>query len=195
MNVFGMVTTGPAHAYTPYALASFFETTPFGADDRFVLIDNDGSYRPPPDGWPQVTYLANPVPAGFAANVNQVLRLARACGAGLFFLNNDLIFTPGWLEPLQVREPALLSPVSNFQFPVRVSDWWCGPLLDLADYLGHEDQLRALVRAHGERHLVVTHIFGGLAVTFESQGVRELVQHLPTHRRNRLMPNRLRRCV
>jgi probable HAF family extracellular repeat protein len=43
--------------------------------------------------------------------------------------------------------------------------------------------------------LVVTHIFGGLAVTFESQGVRELVQHLPTHRRNRLMPNRLRRCV
>jgi probable HAF family extracellular repeat protein len=43
--------------------------------------------------------------------------------------------------------------------------------------------------------LVVTHIFGGLAVTFESQGVRELVQHLLTHRRNRLMPNRLRRCV
>jgi GT2 family glycosyltransferase len=152
MNVFGMVTTGPSHAYTPYALASFFQTTPFGADDRFVLIDNDGTYGPPPAAWPQVTYLANPVPAGFAANVNQVLRLARSCGADLFFLNNDLIFPPGWLEPLQVREPALLSPVSNFQFPVRVSDWWCGPLLDLADYLGHEDQLRALVRAHGERH-------------------------------------------
>ena len=50
-------------------------------------------------------------------------------------------------------------------------------------------------QAPGDSPLVVTHIFGGLAVTFESQGVRELVQHLPTHRRNRLMPNRLRRCV
>jgi GT2 family glycosyltransferase len=152
MNVSGMVTTRPSHAYTACALASFFQTTPFGADDRFVLVDNDGTYGPPPDAWPQVTYLANPVPYGFAANVNQVLRLARACGADLFFLNNDLIFTPGWFAPLGVVEPALLSPVSNFQSPGRVGDWWCGPFLDLADYQGHEEHLRALVRAHQARH-------------------------------------------
>jgi hypothetical protein len=152
MNVFGMVATYPSHAYTPYALASFFQTTPFAADDRFVLIDNDGTYRPPPDAWPQVTYLANPVPYGFAANVNQVLRLARSCGADLFFLNNDLIFTPRWFTPLGVGEPALLSPVSNFQFPARVGDWLCGPFLDLADYQGHEADLRALVQAHQARH-------------------------------------------
>ena len=117
MNVSGMVTTRPSHAYTACALASFFQTTPFGADDRFVLIDNDGTYGPPPDAWPQVTYLANPVPYGFAANVNQVLRLARACGADLFFLNNDLIFTPGWFAPLGSLSPRCCRRCRTFSLP------------------------------------------------------------------------------
>jgi GT2 family glycosyltransferase len=51
-----------------------------------------------------------------------------------------------------VAEPGLLSPVSNFQFPYRVGDWACGPVLDLPDFLGHEDQLHALVQAHRARH-------------------------------------------
>jgi GT2 family glycosyltransferase len=152
MNTFGMVTTRHSHAYTGHALESFFRTTPLGPDDRFVLIDNDGTYVPPPGpGWSRVTRIVNPTPLGFAANVNQVMRIARERGADLFFLNNDLIFTPGWLEPLRVRDAALLSPVSNFQFPYRWRDWDCGRCPDLADYLGHQDHLREIVRAHEAR--------------------------------------------
>jgi GT2 family glycosyltransferase len=152
MNVFGMVTTRHSHAFTAYALESFFRTTPFGLTDLFVLIDNDGTYPGPGGYGPAVTRLTNAAPLGFAANVNQVLRIARARRADLFFLNNDLIFPPGWLEPLLVGEPGLLSPVSNFQFPYRVGAWACGPVLDLADYQGHEDHLHALARAHQARH-------------------------------------------
>jgi GT2 family glycosyltransferase len=152
MNVFGMVTTRHSDAYTGYALESFFGTTPLAPDDRFVLIDNDGTYVPPPGPrWARVTRIVNRAPLGFAANVNQVMRIARERGADLFFLNNDLIFTPGWLEPLRVREATLLSPVSNFQFPYRCGDWDCGRCLDLADYLGHQDDLREIARAHQAR--------------------------------------------
>ena len=153
MNVFGMVTTRHSHAYTAPALESFFRSTPFGFTDLFALIDNDGTYPRPPGGdGPSVIRLTNAVPLGFAANVNQVLRIARARRADLFFLNNDLIFPPGWLEPLQGGPVGLLSPVSNFEFPARVGDWSCGPVLDLADYQGHAEHLRALVRAHQARH-------------------------------------------
>ena len=153
MNVFGMVTTRHSHAYTAYALESFFRTTPLGLTDLFVLIDNDGTYPGTPVAAGRaVTRLTNAAPLGFAANVNQVLRLARARRADLFFLNNDLIFPPGWLEPLLSGPVGLLSPVSNFQFPDRVAGWSCGPVLDLADYQGHAEHLRALVRAHQARH-------------------------------------------
>jgi GT2 family glycosyltransferase len=144
MNVFGMVTTRHSHAYTAEALRSFFHTTPFAAGDRFVLIDNDGSYLAPPEE-PRVTLVRNAAPLSFAANVNQVLRIAREHRAELFFLNNDLIFTPHWLEPLLLNLPVVLSPVSNGQQPARVNGWDCGPQLDLADYLGHEEALRGWV--------------------------------------------------
>lgn len=149
MNVFGMVTTRPSHAYTACALRSFFETTPLRPDDRFFLIDNDGTFDQPLDpAYQPLTLVRNPSPLGFAANVNRVLRAARELGADLFFLNNDLVFTPHWLEPLLVDLPAVLSPLSNFQEPYTESGWACRRVMELADYRGHEAALRAIVRRH-----------------------------------------------
>jgi hypothetical protein len=147
VNYFGMVTTRHSHAYTEHALRSFFQTTPFGPDDRFFLIDNDGTYLPSCDN-ARITLLRNGQPVGFAANVNQVLRRAREQHADLFFLNNDLIFTAHWLDPLLIGLPVLLSPVSNAQQPFDVNGWKCGPALDLPDYLGHEGALGEVVRRH-----------------------------------------------
>jgi GT2 family glycosyltransferase len=104
MNVFGMVTTRHSHAYTSHALESFFRSTLFALTDLFVLIDNDGTYPLPPGGdGPPVTRLTNAAPLGFAANLNQVLRIARARRADLFFLNNDLIFPPRLAGAAAVR--------------------------------------------------------------------------------------------
>jgi GT2 family glycosyltransferase len=149
MNVFGMVTTRHSHEYTAHALSSFFQTTGLGSDDQFLLIDNDSTLeRSLTAGFPRVETVTNPSPQGFAANVNQVMRRARDRSADLIFLNNDLIFTSGWLAPLRVNLPVVLSPVSNFQMPYRSPDWECGPFLDLADYLRNQEAFRQIVRSH-----------------------------------------------
>jgi hypothetical protein len=148
MIVYGMVTTQASQTYTPYALGSFFEATPFGPDDRFFLVDNavHGHFPQPAD--PRVTAIRNPQPVCFSANVNQIVRLSRAAHADLIFLNNDLIFPPGWLAPMLAQPRALLSPVSNFQCPYRTPTWDCAPFLDLENYLGHEADFANVVRAH-----------------------------------------------
>jgi hypothetical protein len=149
MTVYGMVTTQPSQIYTPYALSSFFQATPFGPDDRFFLIDNDGvltRYPQPADR--RVTTIRNPCPVCFSANVNQIMPLSRAAHADLIFLNNDLIFPPGWLAPMLAKPRALLSPVSNFQCPYRTPTWDCAPFMDLENYLGHEDDFANVARAH-----------------------------------------------
>jgi GT2 family glycosyltransferase len=144
-----MVTTRHSHEYTAHALSSFFETTNLGPEDEFWLIDNDGSLeRSLTAGLPRVQVVTNPAPQGFAANVNQVIRDARDRGADLVFLNNDVIFTPGWLSPLCVDLPVVLSPISNFQLPYRSPEWECGPVLDLPDYLGNREAFRQIVRSH-----------------------------------------------
>jgi GT2 family glycosyltransferase len=150
MNFFGMVTTRASRDYTGHALRSFFETTELRDGDVVLLIDNDGSYDSEPKQ-ARLCVLKNAAPLSFAANVNQALRMAREQGADLFFLNNDLIFTPGWLEPLLRAEETVLSPVSNFQYRYQYGDFTCSPVIDLADYLGHEQALRQIVGAHRAR--------------------------------------------
>jgi len=146
MTVFGMVTTSRSHAYTPHALRSFFRHTPFASTDRFILIDNDATYRG--EAHSAITLLQNLQPVGFAGNVNQAMRLAAEHRADLIFLNNDMIFTPGWLEPLLVHHPALVSPMSNWRIQYLLGDFNCLRTLDLEDYLGHEAALEQIVHQH-----------------------------------------------
>ena len=56
------------------------------------------------------TLVRHETPRSFAANANLLLAAARAKSADLFLLNNDLVFTNGWLEPLLTDRRALLSP-------------------------------------------------------------------------------------
>jgi GT2 family glycosyltransferase len=64
---------------------------------------------------PRVTPILNDCNVGFAAAVNQ--GLARARGDVLVVLNNDVVVTPGWLEPLVAlladRTIGAVGPVTN----------------------------------------------------------------------------------
>lgn len=114
MNLFAMVTTKSSSGYTDLALETFFESVTLSETDVFVLINNDADhpYKIPVDR-PQMRTIINPAPLGFAENVNQVLRIAQAGKADVFFLNNDLVFPQDWLAPLLISEPWILSPFSN----------------------------------------------------------------------------------
>jgi GT2 family glycosyltransferase len=149
MRFFGMVTTRHSHRYTPYALESFFRTTPLCEDDRFYLIDND---RIDDDDiarrFPRVRLIANESPRGFAGNVNRVMSLAAEQRADLFFLNNDLIFLEEWLPALLLDEPMILSPLCNQQVAYQVRNATFPPLMALEEYLGREADLAEIASHH-----------------------------------------------
>ena len=143
---FGMVTTAKSARYTGPALDSFFRFTEFGADDRFVLIDNDGGYTPP--AGLRLECVANPAPKSFAANVNEAIAGALRADADLVFLNNDIIFSPGWLPPLKSRDDAILIPLCNQNVVYDHGGFALKAAMDLDEYTGHEDNFLAIVAAH-----------------------------------------------
>jgi GT2 family glycosyltransferase len=153
MNFFAMVTTRASSAYTLYALDSFFANTPLPPGDEFFLIDNDGEYAPLTPPQARVNLIRNPTPLGFAANVNQIMRLASAKHADLFFLNNDIIITPDWLPPLcaPTPAPAIISPLSNQQLQHRSGKFHCRTSLELSEFIGHESALVEIAREQRRR--------------------------------------------
>src|SRR6476661_2500114 len=101
-RLFGMVTTRDSGEYTAVALESFFRHTRMGAGDGFVLIDNDGAWNQSSrEGW-QVAVVVNREPRSFAENANEVILRANQRVADAYFMNNDIVFTAGWSEPLAV---------------------------------------------------------------------------------------------
>lgn len=159
-HFFGMVTTRPSTAYTMPALASFFRNTALQPDDRFFLIDNDGAFATEKlSAFREVTVLRNPAPLGFAENVNQILRQACTAKASLVFLNNDIIFTKGWFEPLRSESQVLISPLSNREVQYAASVhviktkhianlFACSMEMKLEQYLGNEAALEAIAEGH-----------------------------------------------
>ncbi|MCB0320517.1 MAG: glycosyltransferase family 2 protein [Bdellovibrionales bacterium] len=145
MRLFLMITTAGSQFYTEHALRSFFEHTLLCDDDAFYLVDNDSSYILPSNlaGSP-ITLQRNKSPLGFAENVNQFIRIAQARRADLILLNNDVIFTPSWLELLEGDNPnAITAPICNLDIANTTPHRWHG-ILQLQDYFGHETELIAM---------------------------------------------------
>jgi len=89
---------------TETCLRSLFETLPESSRTEVLVVD-DGSTDATPkllEQWkrrePRLRVIRCPSNVGFGAACNRGARKAR--GALLVFLNNDLVFLPGWLEPL-----------------------------------------------------------------------------------------------
>lgn len=113
MKTFGMVTTSASARYTMPALESFFHRTPLADEDQFFLVDNDNSWSESNTSFGgKVQVLKNKAPLGFAANANQIITRAVAAGADLYFLNNDLIFSAGWIDALAESGDTIASPLS-----------------------------------------------------------------------------------
>lgn len=155
MTVFAMVTTERSRRYTEFALQSFFAATPLSPSDRFVLIDNDSTYTIPSSVSPlPIEIIRNARPRSFAENANAAAGLAIGAKTDLFFLNNDIIFSPRWYAPvIEAPQNALLVPLSNreIQYTLPRSDGAAFSLsmtMELESYLGHEQEFVQISERH-----------------------------------------------
>lgn len=149
-RIFVMISTERSLLYTRHAVASFFQCTDFTPLDRFLLIANDHAadeFRTDS----RLEVIENDVPKSFAANVNRALRAARAHGADLVLLNNDMIFVHGWLPPLLQFPDAITLPMCNYTHEYQRDDLNLRRFMDWEQFGGKFDALEEIARSHRER--------------------------------------------
>ena len=112
-------------AETKAMLASLQATVPHDLSHEIIFVDDASSDGTP--RWlnslddPRIRFCINSVNRGYAASNNAGVRLAQ--GDMLALLNNDLVLSPGWLEPMLalLQSPGLHAGlVGNVQY--RVAD-------------------------------------------------------------------------
>lgn len=151
-NLFAMISTKASAVYTPHAVRSFFAKTPKESINQFLLIDNDGSGIDQQllDEFPAIQFVRNETPKSFSQNSNFALETAALTNCDLWLLNNDLIFTTHWFEPVRDAPLGIASPVSNREIQYRAGSWYLDRALALEDFLGKEILLEALAQRHRE---------------------------------------------
>jgi len=156
-KVYGMVTTNASWMYTIHALSSFAVTTPMEDGDQFILIDNDGAasasmmFSDTPIS--NFTVHKNETSKSFAENANFILDIAMKNDADFVFLNNDIIFTPGWFESLASVNDNIVVPCCNQHVQYNTDDFKIKPSMELEEFLGKENHLHAIVQYHKEQAL------------------------------------------
>ena len=152
-RVFAMVATRNSKFYTEKALASFFEETDLRPQDRFLLFENDPDAANF-DKSPTIELVHNSVPRSFAQNVNYAIDACLAVQSDLIFLNNDVIFTKGWLKPLLDIEDAISIPFCNQNLQYQVEGLKLSYSMDWDEFGGRIDLLEEIARQNSERFKV-----------------------------------------
>ena len=157
-NLFSMVTLRSSLDYTYCAIESFFKNTQLKEDDEFLLIDNDGCELKNFYNNKKIKIIKNKFPLSFAGNANQSIDQALEKKKDLIFLNNDIIFTKDWFQPVNLNSKSISIPANNQIFPY-VSD--CGslkikPVMNLKDFNNSHELLNEIVKKHKEKYKLLT---------------------------------------
>ena len=147
-----MVSLAASADYTHQALESFSKTTLLAPEDSFHLIANDHHKVEFPhilQRFTRVHLLDNP--SSFAENGNLLRKLALESGSDLYFLNNDIIFTPLWSEFLAIKEPVIAIPLCNQDLQYQEGNFKLEPAMDLSDYLGSEEAFEKIAKEHQQK--------------------------------------------
>ncbi len=152
-NVFAMVSLKNSSFYTNYALESFFKCTKIDNNDEFILINNDNDKVDKFLTYQKINVINNKIPFSFAKNVNQGINVAKKNKKNLIFLNNDIIFTKNWFEPLKQDSNCISIPVSNqlFLYHTECKNLILKPTMNFKDFNNNYDLLDKIVAKHIER--------------------------------------------
>tara|TARA_B110000014_G_C20045601_1_gene543681 strand:- start:119 stop:991 length:873 start_codon:yes stop_codon:yes gene_type:complete len=153
-NLFAMVTMKSSNHYTDFALKSFFSQTKLDKTDNFLLIDNDGNSTDKFSIYKNMRIIKNKKKLSFAENVNQSIKIAIENKKNIVFLNNDIIFTKKWFEPLEPLSNCISIPVNNQLFKYQTS---CGslvlkPVMQIQDFNDNYNLLNELVEIHKKKY-------------------------------------------
>ena len=152
-NLFAMVTVKRSHCYTSYAIESFFKNTDLNDSDEFLLIDNDGNELDKFSNYKKIEIKENKFPLSIASNINQAIDRATKGKKNLIFLNNDIIFTKNWFQPLQLNSKDISIPVNNQFFPYYsdCKKLKLEPTMNLKDFNNNYLLLDEIVEKHKKK--------------------------------------------
>ena len=148
-----MVTMKSSNHYTNFALKSFFDQTKLDETDEFLLIDNDGNNIDAFSVYKKVQIIKNKKKLSFAENVNQSIKIAVESKKNIIFLNNDIIFTKKWFEPLESVSNCISIPVNNqlFSYQTNCGNLKLKPVMQLQDFGDSHDLLNEIVDMHKKK--------------------------------------------
>jgi glycosyltransferase involved in cell wall biosynthesis/GT2 family glycosyltransferase len=149
VKYFCMVNTKNSQEYTYKALETFAKHTRLNQGDKFFLIDNDDSFQHKING---INLIKNKTPQSFAKNVNQVLSEAIENKADFVMLNNDIIFTENWLEPL-INHNSITLPLCNQYITEKTNKFEVLPAMDISEYIGNEKEFDDISKKITSRNL------------------------------------------
>lgn len=144
--LFGMITTSASTHFTAPALDSLVRTTNFVDGDEILVIVNDGRFTP--SARAPVSVISNSKPLSFAENANQIL--AMAGGRTAVILNNDLVFTPEWVEPL-LEVGDIASPFSNNQIAYETPRLKLRTSMKQGELMWMDSELDIIAKEHAKR--------------------------------------------
>jgi len=154
-RIFAMVSTKASKDYTPTAIESFLSNTELLPDEKLVIIDNDKSLDQSIQNQ-KISVIEPLKPRSFAENFNWVFSEAKKNSADIYFLNNDLIFTPDWLPPLSQVTDSIVTPVSNREYQYRKDGLRLDISCKLDHYLQNKEQLNGIARHHRKKFFTPT---------------------------------------
>ena len=149
-----MVTLEKSQNYTSYALQSFFKNTKMDANDEFLLINNDNKSVDEFSSYRNIEIKKNEYPLSFAKNVNQAIDKAIKVKKNLIFLNNDVLFTKNWIEPLELDSEGISIPINNQLFPYEsdCEKLKLRPTMNIKDFNDNFLLLDEIVKKHQEKY-------------------------------------------
>ena len=103
-----------------------------------------------------IRIINNETPFSFAENVNQGISLAIKNKKNLIFLNNDIIFTKDWFNPLKLELKNISIPVSNqlFQYNSACEKLKLIPTMRFDQFNENYDLLNDITAAHKKKFKV-----------------------------------------
>jgi GT2 family glycosyltransferase len=137
-----IISTKKSEHYTQLAVDSFLQTTKLHKDDEFYLIDNDNTGK---FNHVNAQVINNSTPLSFSKNINNIIGLAE--NRDVVVLNNDIVFTPGWAEPLKSYSNAILLPCCNQTHTYASGDLIMEPTMTIDQYTSAID-LANVVQQH-----------------------------------------------